>query len=33
MQPQFENAKNTVKTLSVFDFDGTLTYHDSFILF
>lgn len=33
MQPQFENAKNTVKTLSVFDFDGTLTYHDSFIPF
>lgn len=33
MQPQFENSKNTVKTLSVFDFDGTLTYHDSFIPF
>ncbi|HHJ1276948.1 HAD family hydrolase [Proteus mirabilis] len=33
MQSQFENAKNTVKTLSVFDFDGTLTYHDSFIPF
>lgn len=33
MQPQVENAKNTVKTLSVFDFDGTLTYHDSFIPF
>lgn len=33
MQPQFENAKNTVKILSVFDFDGTLTYHDSFIPF
>ena len=33
MQPQFENAKNTVKTLSVFDFDGTLTYHDRFIPF
>ena len=29
MQPQFENAKNTVKTLSVF----ALTYHDSFIPF
>lgn len=30
----FENPTITVKkTLSVFDFDGTLTYHDSFIPF
>lgn len=33
MQPLFETSKNTVKTLSVFDFDGTLTYRDSFIPF